>query len=64
MADPGYTTGGYNEAETSEESLLLSCLKRTEANVVDSDATLVFTYGKATGGSKKTIQFADLRCWI
>ena len=32
MADPGYTTGGYNEAETSEESLLLSCLKRTEAN--------------------------------
>ena len=32
MADPGYTTGGYNEAETSEESLLLSCLKRVEAN--------------------------------
>ncbi len=32
MADPGYTTGGYNEAETSEESLLLSRLKRVEAN--------------------------------
>lgn len=35
-----------------------SYLKRTEANVVDSDATLIFTYGKATGGSKKTIEFA------
>ena len=32
MADTGYTTGGYNEAETSEESLLLSRLKRVEAN--------------------------------
>ena len=35
-----------------------SYLARTEANVVDSDATLVLTYGKATGGSKKTIDFA------
>lgn len=33
-------------------------LKRTEANVVDSDATVVFTYGDATGGSLRTIQFA------
>jgi len=33
-------------------------LKRTEANVVDSDATLIFTYGKLTGGSKKTMEFA------
>ena len=33
-------------------------LARTEANVVDSDATLVLTYGKATGGSKKTVEFA------
>ncbi len=32
MAETGYTTGGYNEAETSEESLLLSRLKRVEAN--------------------------------
>ncbi len=32
MADSGYATGGYNEAETSEESLLLSRLKRVEAN--------------------------------
>ena len=34
-------------------------LKRTEANVVDSDATLVMTHGKPTGGSKKTIEFAE-----
>lgn len=33
-------------------------LPRTEANVVDSDATLVLTPGKPTGGSKKTIEFA------
>lgn len=33
-------------------------LKRTEANVVDSDATLVMTHGKPTGGSKRTVEFA------
>ena len=33
-------------------------LKRTEANAVDSDATVVLTYGKATGGSKRTMEFA------
>lgn len=33
-------------------------LKRTEANVFDSDATLVMTHGKPTGGSKRTIEFA------
>ena len=33
-------------------------LKRTEANVVDSDATLVMTSGKPTGGSKRTVEFA------
>jgi len=33
-------------------------LKRTEANVVDSDATLVFCYGIPTGGSKKTVDYA------
>lgn len=27
-------------------------LKRTEQNVVDSDATVIFTYGQPTGGSK------------
>ena len=33
-------------------------LKRTEANVVDSDATLIMTHGKPTGGSKRTVEFA------
>ena len=32
MADPGYASGGVREPETSEESLLLSRLKRVEAN--------------------------------
>lgn len=32
--------------------------KRTEANVVDSDATLVLCYGTPTGGSLKTVEFA------
>lgn len=31
---------------------------RTEANVVDSDATVVFCYGKPTGGSKLTVDLA------
>jgi hypothetical protein len=34
-------------------------LARTEANVVDSDATLVFTYGPPTGGSKRTVELAQ-----
>ena len=32
-------------------------LKRTEANVIDSDATIVFTQLKPTGGSLRTIEF-------
>jgi len=32
--------------------------RRTEANVADSDATLVFTRGKAAGGSKLTMEYA------
>ena len=31
---------------------------RTEANVVDSDGTLIFTYGKPTGGTKLTVKLA------
>jgi len=33
-------------------------LPRTKANVVDSDATVIFTYGPPTGGSLKTITYA------
>lgn len=32
-------------------------LKRTEANVVDSDATLLITFGRPTGGSRRTLEF-------
>ncbi|WP_372366174.1 putative molybdenum carrier protein [Candidatus Uabimicrobium sp. HlEnr_7] len=31
---------------------------RTEQNVIDSDLTLIFTPGKASGGSLQTIRFA------
>jgi hypothetical protein len=34
-------------------------LKRTEANIVDSDATLIFTYGIPTGGSLRTADFCN-----
>ena len=33
-------------------------LRRTEANVVDSDATVIFTYGLPSGGSLRTVEFA------
>ena len=33
-------------------------LPRTKANVFDSDATVIFTYGPPTGGSLKTITYA------
>ena len=33
-------------------------LKRTEQNVIDSDATVVFTHGEPTGGTKRTVEFA------
>jgi hypothetical protein len=33
-------------------------LKRTEQNVVDSDASLIFTLGQPTGGSLRTMEFA------
>ena len=31
---------------------------RTEANVVDSDGTLIFTYGQPSGGTKLTVEMA------
>ncbi len=33
-------------------------LPRTQANVIDSDATVIFTYGPPSGGSLKTITYA------
>jgi hypothetical protein len=34
-------------------------LARTEANVVDSDATVIFSYGRLEGGSLRTAEFAE-----
>ena len=33
---------------------------RTEQNVIDSDVTLIFTYGLPEGGSKRTAEFAEM----
>lgn len=33
-------------------------LRRTEQNVMDTDATLVFTLGRASGGSLRTLEYA------
>lgn len=41
-----------------EEMATASYLARTEANVVDSHATVVFAVGAPSGGSRKTIEFA------
>ena len=42
-----------------EEMSSKEYIKRTEANVVDSDATLIFTYGPPTGGTKATLIFCE-----
>lgn len=44
--------------EDLQETKSADYLVRTEANIVDSDATLVFCYGEPTGGSKKTVELA------
>jgi hypothetical protein len=45
--------------EGLKETSSADYLARTEANVVDSDATLVFCFGLPTGGSKKTVDYAE-----
>ena len=41
-----------------QETTSANYLPRTEANVVDSDATIILTIGKLTGGSLRTLEFA------
>jgi hypothetical protein len=53
-AEDGVIPGQYRLVEMETDDYLA----RTEANVVDSDCTVVFTYGKPTGGSTKTVAFA------
>ena len=40
------------------EMLSAEYLARTKANVIDSDATVIFTYGPPSGGSLQTITYA------
>jgi len=40
------------------EMLSAEYLPRTQANVIDSDATIIFTYGPLSGGSLKTVTYA------
>ncbi len=50
----------YQLVETSSSDYKV----RTEKNVADSDATVIFTYGKPTGGSKPTANFAKISLTI
>ncbi len=54
LAEDGRIPDKYKLEEMSSKDYL----KRTEQNVIDSGATLIFTYGKPTGGSKRTVEFA------
>jgi hypothetical protein len=50
--------GVIPEKYTLKETASTDYLDRTRRNVLDSDATVVFTLGNATGGSLRTIEFA------
>ena len=54
-AEDGIIPAKYQLQEMSS----VDYTKRTQANVVDSDATLIFSYGKLTGGSLSTWKFAE-----
>lgn len=56
MAEDGEISAKYpNLLETRAKNPA----KRTELNVKYSDATLILSHGKLTGGSKKTLQLAE-----
>ena len=61
-AEDGPIPDRYQLTETASGNYLV----RTEQNVIDSHATVIFTDGPATGGSKKTIVFAKKhsRPWL
>ena len=54
-AEDGKIPDKYPLTETSSADYII----RTEKNVVDSDGTIVFTFGMPTGGSKLTVKYAD-----
>ncbi len=55
LAEDGPLPPKYNLKEMRTKSFP----KRTEQNVIDSDATLILSHGKLAGGSKATKEFAD-----
>jgi hypothetical protein len=62
-AEDGMIGGQYQLVETPSASYL----QRTEWNVRDSDATVIFTISsQLSGGSKRTAEFATKHCkpWI
>jgi hypothetical protein len=52
-AEDGRIPDQYQLTESRSEGYLL----RTEINVCFAGATIIFTYGPMTGGSKKTLEF-------
>jgi len=54
LSEDGTIPAKYNLQEMTSKNYL----KRTEQNIIDSTATIVFTYGVPTGGSKRTVGFA------
>lgn len=61
-AENGVIAARYQLRETKSSSYLV----RTEANVIDADATVLFTLGKLSGGSLRTAEFAQQysRPWV
>ncbi len=51
--------GGIPEKYQLQEMKSADYLKRTEQNIIDSDCTVIFTYGPPTGGSKRTVGFCE-----
>ena len=54
-SEDGVIPAHYNLVETKSTAYPV----RTEANIVDAHCTVVFTFGKPTGGSKKTVSLAE-----
>jgi len=57
-AEDGRIPEKYQLAEMNSAEYIA----RTEANVIDSDATVVFTFGMAEGGSLRTLEFCQKHC--
>ena len=56
LAEDGRIPDKYNQQELFSRKYS----HRTEQNVIDSDATLIFTYSLPEGGSKRTAEFAEM----